>query len=54
MMGERGVNYTDRKTCRCIYGVVGLPSTPTTTVLEGASPFGCNCARNTTTPTTGA
>ncbi len=54
MMGERGVNYTDRKTCRCIYGVVGLPSTPTTTVLEGASPFGCNCARNATTPTTGA
>lgn len=54
MMGERGVNYTDRKTCRCIYGVVGLPSTPTTTVLEGASPFGCNCGRNTTTTTTGA
>ena len=37
--------YTDRKTCRAIYGVVGLPSTPTTTVLEGANPFGCNCAR---------
>lgn len=44
-MGERGTNYTDRKTCRCIYGVVGLPSTPTTTVLEGANPFGCNCQR---------
>ena len=54
MMGERGVNYTDRKTCRCIYGVVGLPSTPTTTVLEGASPFGCNCGRSATTTTTGA
>ena len=54
IMGERGVNYTDRKTCRCIYGVVGLPSTPTTTVLEGASPFGCNCGRSTTTTTTGA
>lgn len=54
MMGERGVNYTDRKTCRCIYGVVGLPSTPTTTVLEGASPFGCNCGRTATTTTTGA
>lgn len=27
------VNYTDRKTCRAIYGVVGLPSTPTVTVL---------------------
>lgn len=40
-----GINYTDRKTCRAIYGVVGLPSTPTVTVLEGASPFGCNCQR---------
>lgn len=38
------VGYTDKKTCRAIYGVVGLPSTPTVTVLEGASPFGCNCA----------
>lgn len=38
------INYTDKKTCRAIYGVVGLPSTPTVTVLEGASPFGCNCA----------
>lgn len=55
MMGERSVNYTDRKTCRCIYGVVWLPSTPTVTVLEGASPFGCNCGRTTTaTATTGA
>lgn len=36
------VNYTDKKTCRAIYGVVGLPSTPTVTVLEGANPFGCN------------
>ena len=36
------INYTDRKTCRAIYGVVGLPSTPTVTVLEGANPFGCN------------
>lgn len=42
-MGERNMCYTDRKTCRCIYGVVGLPSTPTVTVLEGANPFGCNC-----------
>lgn len=38
------INYTDKKTCRAIYGVVGLPNTPTVTVLEGASPFGCNCA----------
>lgn len=45
--------YTDRKTCRAIYGVVGLPSTPTTTVLEGANPFGCDCARRQgTAPTT--
>lgn len=41
-----GINYTDRKTCRAIYGVVGLPSTPTVTVLEGANPFGCNCNRS--------
>ena len=46
--------YVNEKTCRCIYGVVGLPSTPTTTVLEGASPFGCNCGRSTTTTATGA
>lgn len=39
------VNYTDRKTCRAIYGVVGLPSTPTVTVLEGANPYGCNCTQ---------
>ena len=38
------VNYTDRKTCRAIYGVVGLPNTPTVTVLEGANPYGCNPA----------
>lgn len=52
MMGERQRDYTDRKTCRCIYGVVGLPSTPTVSVLEGANPFGCNCkAQTTATPT---
>lgn len=51
---ERGINYTDRKTCRCIYGVVGLPSTPTVTVLEGANPFGCNCGRATSTASAGA
>lgn len=39
------VNYTDRKTCRAIYGVVGLPSTPTVTVFEGANPYGCNAAQ---------
>lgn len=47
-----GINYTDRKTCRALYGVVGLPSTPTVTVLEGASPYGCNCNRAAATPTT--
>lgn len=52
---ERAINYTDRKTCRCIYGVVGLPSTPTVTVLEGANPFGCNCQRAAATaPAAGA
>lgn len=52
---ERAINYTDRKTCRCIYGVVGLPSTPTVTVLEGANPFGCNCQRAAATaPAVGA
>ena len=36
------INYTDKKTCRMITGIVGLPSTPTVTVLQGANPF-CNC-----------
>lgn len=35
------VNYTDKKTCRCIYGVVGLPNANATTVLEGANPSIC-------------
>jgi hypothetical protein len=34
--------YIDKKTCKALYGVVGLPSTPTVTVLQGANPF-CNC-----------
>ena len=38
---EKAVNYTDRKTCKALYGVVGLPSTPTVTVLEGADSCGC-------------
>lgn len=42
---KTSINYTDRKTCRAIYGVVGLPSTPTVTVLEGANPYGCNCTQ---------
>lgn len=40
---ERGINYVDRKTCRCIYGDVVLPSTPTTTGFQSANPWGCNC-----------
>lgn len=37
---EKSMNYTDRKTCKALYGVVGLPSTPTVTVLEGADSCG--------------
>lgn len=43
---KESICYTDRKTCRAIYGVVGLPSTPTVTVLEGASPYGCGCGKH--------
>lgn len=39
------MDYTDKKTCRCIYGELVLPSTPTVTGYQGANPFGCNCAR---------
>lgn len=51
-MGMEGVLkdsmcYTDKKTCRALYGVVGLPSTPTVNVLEGANPYGCNCRTQT-------
>lgn len=31
------INYADRLDCRNIKGIVGLPSTPTVTVLEGAT-----------------
>ena len=41
---DKAVNYTDRKTCKALYGVVGLPSTPTVTVLEGANANGCMCS----------
>ena len=44
------INYTDKKTCRAIYGVVGLPSTPTVNVLEGANPWGCNCRSQASAP----
>lgn len=41
------VNYTDRKTCRCIYGELVLPSTPTVTGYQSQNPFGCNCQAQT-------
>lgn len=37
------IAYIDRKTCRALYGVVGLPAQPTVPVLEGANPFGYVC-----------
>lgn len=40
---ERGINYVNRKTCRCIYGDVVLASTPTTTGFQSANPWGCSC-----------
>lgn len=46
---ERGINYVDRKTCRCIYGDVVLASTPTTTGFPSANPWGCNCGARTAT-----
>lgn len=36
-----GINYTDRKTCKAIYGQVTLPNTPTVTGYVGANACGC-------------
>lgn len=36
-----GINYTDRKTCKAIYGEVCLPNTPTITGYVGANQCGC-------------
>ena len=36
-----GINYTDRKTCKVIYGEVCLPNTPTVTGYVGANQCGC-------------
>lgn len=47
-----GVNYTDKKTCRAIYGEVTLPNTPTVTGFVGAN--ACGCPRVVTTAATGA
>lgn len=36
-----GLNYTDKKTCKAIYGQVTLPNTPTVTGYVGANMCGC-------------
>lgn len=36
-----GINYTDRKTCKAIYGEVCLPNTPVVTGYVGANQCGC-------------
>ena len=36
-----GINYTDRKTCKAIYGQVTLPNAPTVTGYVGANSCGC-------------
>lgn len=41
------MDYTDKKTCKCIYGQLVLPSTPTVTGY--GSYQGCNCVSNGTT-----
>ncbi|UWG69401.1 MAG: hypothetical protein [Bacteriophage sp.] len=40
-MFTAGINYTDRKTCNVIYGVVTLPNKPTVTGLVGRNAYGC-------------
>lgn len=45
-----GINYTDRKTCKAIYGEVCLPNTPTVTGYVGANQCGCPRVVTTTTP----
>lgn len=40
-MFTAGINYTDRKTCDVIYGVVTLPNEPTVTGLVGRNAYGC-------------
>ena len=40
-MFTAGINYTDRKTCNVIYGVVTLPNEPTITGLVGRNAYGC-------------
>ena len=45
-----GINYTDKKTCRMLTGVVTLPSTPTVTGFPASC--GCNCSYTSTPATT--
>lgn len=40
-MFTAGINYTDRKTCNVIYGVVTLPNEPTVTGLVRRNAYGC-------------
>lgn len=47
-----GINYTDRKTCKAIYGEVMLPNTPVVTGYAGVTCCGCNRVAAATTPTT--
>lgn len=46
-----GINYTDRKTCKAIYGEVCLPNTPVVTGYVGANQCGCPRVVTGTTPT---
>lgn len=39
-----GINYTDRKTCKAIYGEVMLPNTPVVSGYAGVNPC-CGCPR---------
>lgn len=45
-----GVNYTDRKTCKAIYGEVCLPNAPVITGYAGVNQ--CGCTRVVNTPAT--
>lgn len=36
-----GISYTDKKTCKAIYGELVLPNTP---VVSGYGSYGCNCS----------
>lgn len=46
-----GINYTDRKTCKAIYGEVCLPNTPVVTGYVGANQCGCTRVVSGTTTT---